>query len=72
MGTSDKWLIIINILINVLMEYIEEKDEYSCPSYCGVRHNHIGVEDEFYYGVLGTIDSIYIACDDIDEDASGY
>jgi hypothetical protein len=41
MGSSDRWVIIINILINIYMDYLESKSEYSCPSYCGVNHQHI-------------------------------
>ena len=73
MGQNNTWLIIINILINVIMDYVESKQDYSCPHYCEVKHKHIGVEDNgLYNAVLGTTDSLHSACNNIDTDEDGH
>ena len=54
------------------MEYIESKEDYSCPFYCETDHEHIGIENGFYYGILGTTDSLRLACHDTDEDENGH
>ncbi len=64
MGTNNKWVIIINIMINLIANYIESKPNYSCPSYCGVNHAHIKVKYGFSNRILGTtIDIRLSGCD---------
>ena len=74
MGQSNTWLIVINIMIHLVLNYMESKqyEHYSCPHYCGVDHEHIGIDDEFSDGLLGTIDSLCIARNDTNTYEGGY
>jgi hypothetical protein len=70
MGATDKWIILINIAINMIVNFIEYKSGYRCPSYCEVEHKHIEVHNEFYNRLLGTTYSLCVACNNTNENES--
>ena len=48
-------MFLIIVAVNEFGDYIENNpNNYSCPSYCGVTHNHINLEENNEYT---TIDS---------------
>ena len=43
-------MFLIIIAVNEFGDYIEDNPKnYSCPSYCGINHNHINIEENNEY-----------------------